>query len=339
MEKYINYTAEEFVMDDKFRAWVSGHASEKSKREWSVFLLQYPHQKACIEQASIILQGFLHLSETASSPEQINRTWANLRKEIAPRPVFAFYGLMRYAAVFIIALLVGAWGYKTVYSVNSSNVSATNEIIVPQGERSAIVLYDGTKVYLNSGTRFRFPTSFSSSERRIFLDGEAFFEVAHQENEQPFIVSTPGKMDIKVLGTRFNVNAYSTDQKVTTTLEEGKVITINQTTHEEVGLLPGEQLSMDVSSGKATKQQVDTDLYTSWKENLLRFQDASFEEVVKKMERWYDVHITLDKNLKISKLYTMTIKTESLREMLNLLSYTTPMNYEIKEDQVSISHR
>ncbi|WP_163712642.1 FecR family protein [Mangrovibacterium lignilyticum] len=338
MKKYAQYTADDFVMDDEFRAWALGKLSKESAGEWALFLDRYPRKKADIDQAIFILEGFEHLAESSASEEQINRMWGNFKKQTAPRRILAYSGFLRYAAVFIIALMIGAWGYKTVFSVMSEEVVATNEIIVPYGERSEIVLYDGTRVWLNSGTRFTFPTSFSTHERRILLDGEAFFDVVRKDNEQPFVVSTPA-MDIKVLGTRFNVNAYSEDHKVTTTLEEGKILAINNATHEDADLLPGNQLSLDISSGETTQRKVVTELYTSWKENLLRFQDASFEQVVKKMERWYDVDITIEKNLNVTKLYTMTIKTESLREMLNLLSYTTPMNYEIDEDQVFISHR
>ncbi|RKD90666.1 FecR family protein [Mangrovibacterium diazotrophicum] len=339
MEKYSKYTTDDFVMDGEFRAWALGKNSGDESEQWPVFLERHPEKKAEIDQAIFVLQGFENLSETSASQEQIKRIWANVRTQAAQKRSLRLIHFMRYAAIFIIALLIGAWGYKTVYSVDSVDVVASNEIFVPQGERSEIVLYDGTKVWLNSGTRFRFPTSFSKNERRIFLDGEAFFDVTRKDNGKPFIVSTPGKVDIKVLGTRFNVNAYAEDKNVTATLEDGEILAVNNVTHEEADLLPGDQLSMDISTGESTQRKVDTDLYTSWKENLLRFQDASFEEVVKKMERWYDVDITVERNLNVTKLYTMTIKTESLREMLNLLSYTTPMNYEINEDQVFISHR
>ena len=99
---------------------------------------------------------------------------------------------------------------------------------------------------------------------------------------------------------------------------------------------PGEQVVLNRKTDSFKLQRVNTDLYTSWKENLLKFDDATFEEVIKKMERWYDVRITVAKGINTKERFTMTIKTESLREMLQLVSKTTKMNYEIKESSVLI---
>jgi ferric-dicitrate binding protein FerR (iron transport regulator) len=113
-------------------------------------------------------------------------------------------------------------------------------------------------------------------------------------------------------------------------------VAINNRTKLKTELAPGDQLSLDISTGQVIRRKVDTQLFTSWKENLLRFQDATFDDVIQKMERWYDVDIIVDKGMKVSKLYTMTIKTESLREMLDLLTYTTSMKYEIDQNKVFI---
>ncbi|HZK96924.1 MAG TPA: FecR domain-containing protein, partial [Prolixibacteraceae bacterium] len=103
-----------------------------------------------------------------------------------------------------------------------------------------------------------------------------------------------------------------------------------------VEVSPGQRMVFDKQSGEVLLKQVDTDLYTSWKENRLKFDNALFGDVVKKLERWYDIKIILDKDLKYSERYTMTIKTESLREVLKRLQITTPMSYKIEEDKVFI---
>jgi ferric-dicitrate binding protein FerR (iron transport regulator) len=103
-----------------------------------------------------------------------------------------------------------------------------------------------------------------------------------------------------------------------------------------VAVEPGQRMVFDQQSGEVSINQVNTDLYTSWKENKLKFDDALFGDVVKKLERWYDVRIILDKDLKYSERYTMTIKTESLREVLKRLQITTPMSYKIVEEKVYI---
>jgi ferric-dicitrate binding protein FerR (iron transport regulator) len=145
-------------------------------------------------------------------------------------------------------------------------------------------------------------------------------------------------MEIKVLGTRFNVCAYPDENQLYATLEEGKIEAKTRFAKENIELKPGEQLVLNLQTKKINVDRVDTDLYTSWKENLLRFEDAPFSEVITKMERWYDVDIEIGEAVDINRKYTMTIKTESLREMLRLLSLTTPIAYEINESKVSI-HR
>src|SRR5690606_31248202 len=109
---------------------------------------------------------------------------------------------------------------------------------------------------------------------------------------------------------------------------------VNTKSGKAIKLNPGEQVVLDRQTNGLENQHVQTELYTSWKENLLKFEDAPFEEVIKKMERWYDVKITVDHAINTKERYTITIKTESLREMLQLLSRTTKMNYEIKENLV-----
>ena len=251
-------------------------------------------------------------------------------------PLYITRTAIRYAAVFIIAFITGAISLYFWEQKPSNNLAEVyNEIKVPNGEKSTLYLYDGTKIWLNSGTRFRYPVAFSKDKRNVFVDGEAYFEVAKDKN-RPFIVHAK-EMNIKVLGTRFNVYSYSDDESSSTTLEEGSIDVVVAGTGKKVRLQPGEQLKYSKTSGKETVSKVDTRLYTSWRENILRFENAPLSEILKKMERWYDVKIVVDKNLDTNERYTTAIKTESLREMLNVLSLTTEMKYEIDENIVKIS--
>jgi transmembrane sensor len=146
-----------------------------------------------------------------------------------------------------------------------------------------------------------------------------------------------GKLNIEVLGTRFNVCAYPGDQHFSATLEEGSVNAVNTSNGQQSALKPGEQLVLNTITNQFKNQQVNTELYTSWKENVLRFDDATFEELITKMEHWYDVKITVDQSVDTNERYTMTIKTESLREMLSLISKTTTIKYKINGNTVLIS--
>jgi ferric-dicitrate binding protein FerR (iron transport regulator) len=254
------------------------------------------------------------------------------------RPIFqkrVLTPLLQYAAIFILAFVLGS---LSLYLINRSErnqlSSLYNTIDVPYGERSQISLYDGTKVWLNSGTKFRYPVAFGKDSRDVFVEGEAYFDVA-KDPDHPFIVRA-GQLKIKVLGTHFNVCAYPDDNEFSTTLDEGSVNAINTVNCKGVKLNPGEQVILNRETNGLKCLSVDTRLYTSWKENLLKFEDAPFEEVIKRMERWYDVKITVDPSINTRERYTITIKTESLREMLQLVSKTTKMSYEIKGNTVAL---
>ena len=244
-----------------------------------------------------------------------------------------FGSMLKYAAVFILAFSLGSLSLYFLNKSESSKLSSIyNTVIVPYGERSQISLYDGTKVWLNSGTKLRYPVVFGHNTREVFIEGEAYFDVA-KDTRHPFVVSA-GQLKVLVLGTRFNICAYTEDNEFSATLDEGSINAVNTTNGKAIKLNPGEQVVLNRETNRLKNQRVQTELYTSWKESLLKFEDAPFDEVIKKMERWYDVKITVDHTINTKERYTMTIKTESLREMLQLVSRTTKMNYEIKENIV-----
>lgn len=334
MEKYLFFELEDFVVDNDFIQWVIS-PTEDSSEKWNNFLLQYPDKKEVILQSVQIVRSLEPVEEEISM-ERIRLIWRKVQKNHnQPRLLWAVK-FSKYAAIFVIAFLLGFGSFLIFQRINADYTNQYTEIKVPYGERSEVTLYDGTKVWLNSGTVLKFPLVFKTNQRKVFVQGEAFFDVA-KNKEKPFIVDA-NQMEIQVFGTRFNICAYPDDNDLYTTLEEGKIAALNNITGEKVQLKPGEQAVLNIDTKKMTIQTVNTELYTSWKDNLLRFEDAEFSDVVKKMERWYDVKMIVDKSINSNKRYTMTIKTESLREMLRLLSFTTPMKYEINEDQVFI-HR
>ncbi len=236
----------------------------------------------------------------------------------------------RIAAVLFVPLLV-AGIYLLDQTLSRDHFLA--EIRAPKGSRVQFTLPDGSKGCLNGGSALTYPLAFGS-EREVTLTGEGYFEVS-KSSGRPFTVRTRFA-DVIVSGTKFDVSAYDNDREVVTTLEEGQVRVINKKDNRSASLHPGEQCRINIQNGEMTNDRVNTRLFTSWKEEMLRFDNAPFAEVVKKMERWYGVRITLDKSLQYSDNYTLSIKTESLREMLQLLSLTIPMKYEIKGNKVFI---
>jgi transmembrane sensor len=210
-----------------------------------------------------------------------------------------------------------------------------SEIVAPKGEKAQFILPDGSSGYLNSGSTLKYAYPFNKN-RLVEITGEGYFNVVHDKN---FFTVKAHDMKVEVHGTRFNVCAYNDDADIITTLEEGSVSVIRDVDGKSITIESGQQAIFNRSNNQIARKEVDIDLYVSWKDNMLRFSNAPFADVVKKMERWYDVKIVLHEDLQYSQRYTMTIKTESLREMLDLMIVTTPMKYKIKEDIVYITHQ
>lgn len=242
-----------------------------------------------------------------------------------------YHWFSKVAAVIVLPLLI-----LSIYLVFDKFYEPLqfSEVVAPKGEKVQFVLPDGSSGYLNSGSTLKYAYPFH--KRLVELDGEGFFDVVH--GRKKFTVQTHD-IKIDVHGTRFNACAYRDEPEIVTTLEEGSVTVIRNMGREKLTIKPGQQAIFNKSTKQMTNKKVDVDLFVSWKDNMLRFQNAPFPDVVKKMERWYDVKIMLDDKLKLTQRYTMTIKTESLREMLELMLVTTPMSYEIKEDLVYITYK
>ncbi len=165
---------------------------------------------------------------------------------------------------------------------------AYNTIIIPRGGEFVLKLSDGTKIWLNAESELKYPVSFTGKERRVYLKGEAFFDVTKNE-KSPFKVVTNDHV-ISVLGTEFSIRAYSDEKYITTTLESGKVSIDAGNRHAE--LLPGQQ--SNVSNSEMTVKDVNTQLYTAWHNNKFVFENQSLREILHTLSRWYDMEVNYD---------------------------------------------
>ena len=165
---------------------------------------------------------------------------------------------------------------------------AFNTLIIPKGGEYKIVLADGSRVWLNSETEFRYPVHFTGDFRKVYLKGEAYFEVARQET-MPFIVETSGGIDVRVLGTRFNVASYENDADVVTTLAEGSVEVY--TDEKVMRIRPDEQVLVHKSSGVFERRQVDAATYLAWKDGKFIFEDQTLEQIIRQLQRWYQMDV------------------------------------------------
>ncbi len=245
-------------------------------------------------------------------------------------------GFMKCAAVILLPLLSGVsvWLYMDTKTTKSIDML---ECFVPNGEQKEIVLSDGTNVKLNSGSLFIYPAKFEKDSRKVYLTGEAFFDVAHNE-KQPFTVHT-GRLDIEVLGTKFNVEAYSDDPEITTTLKQGKV-KLSSTSHPEQGSIvmrPDEQVIYNVKSGKMQLSAVHAEDYSSWVGGDMRFIERPLSEVMKVIGRKYDVSFRYDDKINLGELYTIVFREkETIEQVMKVMKSLigNGMEYSINEDSV-----
>ena len=165
-----------------------------------------------------------------------------------------------------------------------------NNITTPRGGQYKVILSDGSKVWLNAGSSLRFPAGFAGTERKVELTGEAYFEVAKNAS-MPFKVAIAGKGEVEVLGTHFNVNAYSDEATVNTTLIEGRVKVTGLSISESRIINPGEQAKVNNDGQITINKNADTEQAMAWRNGIFNFNNADLRTVFRQLSRWYDVDI------------------------------------------------
>ncbi len=222
-------------------------------------------------------------------------------------------------------------GNTLVVGLNENGKSSQSEMFVlttPKGGTYQVTLPDGSKAWLNSASTLKYPSRFSEEERIVELEGEAYFDVVNSDthkNKQaknsgwPFKV-VGGGQDVEVLGTEFNISAYAGEGDVKTTLVEGHVrVTPRDDRAGGAELVPGEQAVFTVGH-RITKREIDIDQYTAWKEGWITFQDKSFAQIMREVERWYDVDVRYEGATIPSEVgYGMAKRSENLSVILKLL--------------------
>ncbi|WP_270595078.1 MULTISPECIES: FecR family protein [Butyricimonas] len=204
-----------------------------------------------------------------------------------------------------------------------------NTLIVPRGGEFSLELADGTRVWLNAESRLRYPVAFTGKERKVEMEGEVYFEVA-KNKEKPFIVTVNG-VDIRVLGTSFNVSAYQED--VVTTLVEGKVQL--KKGNEQVILSPNQQAIW--SDDEFRVKQVDARNYVLWKEGIFYFEDVDLETILDDMARWYNVNVFyMNPALKEMKFSVEIRRYGDINEILRRIGQTKRVKFEIKDRTINV---
>ena len=221
----------------------------------------------------------------------------------------------------------------SVYSSLLSSMPEWHTLRIPKGGEYKIVLDDGTEIWLNSASELKYPSHFVGNERRGQLTGEAYFQVARNE-AAPFIVETRG-MDVKVLGTSFNVSVYEDEESCHATLVEGEVEVADKVNGEKVVLTPGTQALLQ--GKEMTVRKVNTKLYTLWRLDRFTFASEDMEGVIRKLSRWYNVEFFFANASRKQKRFTGSLpKYSDISQVLKMIEMTTDIKFQLKENTIII---
>jgi len=243
------------------------------------------------------------------------------------------------AAILILPLLVYSVYITSKTSKNSSTAfshTVWQTVKTPVGMQTDFLLPDGSHVWLNAGSVFKYPVPFDQDKRQVEMTGEAFFDVT-KDSSRPFLVKA-GKMNIDVKGTRFNVINYPGETLTELILESGSVRLFygNYKDNKTVAnIKPGQHAILDIARNELSVSKVDVSKYTAWKEGMLIFRDDQMDEVVRKLNRWFNVEIILQSPELKEYVYTATYRDETLPQILKLLRISAPIKYSISERERS----
>ena len=313
---------------EKFRSYLKGELSKQEEKflfDWLDYSPENMNQ----------FQSFIRENEyDMEMLDETGRAWERFQSRINKqkpkkqiRIDFLSSRWSRIAAILLVALVAGFWGSR--YWTDHPAATLFGELVVPYGEKKQIDLADGTKVWLNAGTTFRYPEDFREETRIVEIEGEGFFEVA-KDRLHPFIVKTP-KFEVEVLGTSFNLSSYQNDENNSLSLQSGSVQLSTNNQRQKVKLVPGEKATLNRQENAFRITQVDTENMASWRDNTLEINDLSLLEISKLLERQFNVKIQIKKEeLKQIKFSGRFKSDEGLDILLDILKRTSPITLNYK---------
>ena len=314
------------------------------KLYWSENSMNAIDNEKLFQKLSLKISEFQHQEEAVPDVTELRKRHGNR---------FRWYQV----AAVVALCLCSVFFYKKAPFGQQASETQWTEKVTPRGRNTSFTLSDGTRIFLNSASKLRFPVSFSGPVREVYLSGEAFFDVK-KDPAHPFIIHTD-KMNVKVLGTAFNVKAYPDEPSSETTLIRGSVeVTLKDRPQDKVVLKPTEKFIINyepagagesgpeeaksINKPKALSQvtymqKEDSSIVeTSWMQNKLIFKDQPLEEVCRSLERWYNYNIRITKEQLRQPRITVTFQGESIQEALKALQSVEPFHYKIEGNTVSI---
>ncbi len=288
--------------------------------EW----MEEPDNRKLFERAEKIYRGFMPVQKLLGVNR--NHSWERIERRII-RPDFSFRRkVFSYAAVLISVCCLCSllWFYLS----NNTNKQEYVEIRTTQGKLTKVVLMDGTKVWLNSKSSFRYPKEFKGVDRKVFLNGEAFFDVA-KDKRHPFKIETR-KFEIGVLGTKFNVLSFNDEIRGEVVLVSGSLKLSKENGNTLAFLKPGQKAVIE--KGTVCVSNVKTDFTSEWIDGRVVFDNERIEVIVQKLERWFNVKIYFaDESLKGYRFSGTIIKGKPLSQTIKAFELIAPVNFSYVE--------
>lgn len=326
--KFLNNRCTSVELDKVIR-WASADALNKESIRWGLNdwkSYQATENLGDDEKFSLLFDKIQYKINTDSSKNK------NTENRLSNVSVITTW-LTRAAAIFLIPVLAFLFYTLSEQKMESrryaSFVVDSLEIVAPVGSRTKIQLSDGSQVHLNYGSSLKYAQNFSGDTREVILSGEGYFNVAHNP-EKPFIVRT-GKLNIKALGTSFNVLAYPDEDNVETTLVNGKVILEHNQGNENtktIGMMkPGQHTKFNIKTGTVSSTNGNVEKYIAWKEGKLIFEDTPIVQVAERLSRMFNVDIEISDDIK-NYIYTVSFVDEPLSQILELMTIATPVDFK-----------
>ena len=309
--------------------YLSGEAKQTEKDELKSWIDESPVNKRLFEENQRIWeksQLYFSASEISSDRQKINEQIS--RQTYKTTKIIGFPSwFYKVAAILALPIMLGIGWY--LGSSQTGRETQMCEVTAPKGQISKCVLTDGTEVWLNAGSTIKYNPAFNYKTREVKLDGEAYFKVS-KNKDKAFIVNTK-YAQIKVLGTVFNLKAYSGENKVETTLEEGSVeFSLKGSATKPVELKPGEQVVYNISEKKITVGKVETYLHMAWKDGKFVFKDANLQVIIQELEKLYGVRIHLENDSLLKLRFRgMFEYDQNIFSALETLERTTNMKYRM----------
>ena len=244
------------------------------------------------------------------------------RENQKKQEVFKLRSVLRYAAA-IVGVMVLAAGLAYWFRNKAEELVVAS---AAHGQVREMLLPDGTKVWLNQSSVLKYPRAFEGKERHVYLDGEAYFEVA-RNHEKPFMVKSPA-MDVRVLGTSFNIKCRPDNSFAETTLIEGEVEVKDKSDKGRITLLPGQKAVLNRVTGRMQVKQVDPKMEIVWHNDLIPFEKSSIFQIAAALERFYGVKIILSPDVDSTNTYSGVLKKkDNIESVLNSLRNSIPVSY------------